>query len=181
VKITTEVNPKTFDVGVLLVFFLLASIYLLKDPPPPPPPPPPPCPTDLNIDWTPITTSKGDPRVEDPIETYFAGINEHDGKKLTSVFSSIGQVNPYNDGQRNTYAKRFSTTCDSNITILPIKYTPFSGTSGWAVPVQFSSRQDAAYGPNGMTCTYWTETFQLVEENNSFKLLNIQEDAIKEC
>jgi hypothetical protein len=47
--------------------------------------------------------------------------------------------------------------------------------------VTFTSRQDAAYGPNGQTCTDWTLTYFLVPGVNGGLLIRKTAGTNKPC
>jgi eukaryotic-like serine/threonine-protein kinase len=105
--------------------------------------------------------------------TYFTGINNHDYQRAVSVFNPSGIVDPNNSSQVQHFANGVSTTTDSAITLVNID--PSDGSTVQQAEVQFTSHQQAGYGPqddpNG-TCTNWDVTYILTQDSSGSYLIN---------
>ena len=94
--------------------------------------------------------------------TYFTGINDHNYQQATSVYDPNGIVDP-ND----------STTSDSSITLVNV--TPSDGSMVQTAEVQFTSNQQAGFGPKDnpeSTCTNWDVTYTLTLGSSNNYLIN---------
>jgi hypothetical protein len=137
--------------------------------------------TQANIDLARVASSPHLAKVAKVLDTYFIGINEHDGQKAASVFAANGSVNPNDPAQVEHFAQGISTTQDDKISVVSIKSASFNGQTGLAVRVHFRSQQDASLGPNNEACTNWTLTQKLVAAGSSYKLLGAQDVVSAAC
>jgi hypothetical protein len=105
--------------------------------------------------------------------TYFTGINDHNYQQAVSVYDPSGIVNPNDSSQVQHFAQGVSTTSDSGITLVNI--TPSDGSTVQTAEVQFTSHQQAGYGPQddpNSTCTNWDVTYTLTVGSASNYLIN---------
>jgi hypothetical protein len=116
-------------------------------------------------------------------DTYFTGINDHNYQQATSVFAPGGVVNPNDSSQVQHFASGVSTTSDSNITLVNI--TPSDGSTVQTAEVQFTSNQQAGYGPKDnpdSTCTDWDITYTLTQgSDGNYLINNVSSDSDSAC
>ena len=96
--------------------------------------------------------------------TYFTGINNHDYQQAASVFDPSGIINPNDSSQVQQFANGVSTTSDSDMMLANV--TPSDGSTVQTAEVQFTSNQQAGYGPKDQpdeTCTNWDVTYNLTQ------------------
>jgi serine/threonine protein kinase len=147
-------------------------------PQPPPttssPPPSPVPPTGIGI--VSISDSiSGDPAAEvvaATFDTYFTGINNQDYTQALSVFDPGGVINPNDSSQVQSFANGVSTSTDSAVTLANID--PSDGSIVQSAEVQFTSNQQAGYGPPdnpNATCTNWDITYQLTRDSSGNYLI----------
>jgi hypothetical protein len=105
--------------------------------------------------------------------TYFTGINDHNYQQATSVYDPNGIVDPNDSSQVAQFAKGVSTTSDSSITLVNV--TPSDGSMVQTAEVQFTSNQQAGFGPKDnpeSTCTNWDVTYTLTLGSSNNYLIN---------
>ena len=110
--------------------------------------------------------------------TYFTSINNHDYQQAASVFDPNGIVNPDNSSQVQQFANGVSTTSDSDMTLVNV--TPSDGSTVQAAEVQFTSNQQAGYGPKDNpdeTCTNWDVTYNLTQGSSGNYLIHSVSNA----
>ncbi len=105
--------------------------------------------------------------------TYFSGINGHDYQQALSVFDPSGVIDPNSSSQVQQFAQGVSTTNDSAVTLVNI--APSDGSPVQTAEVQFTSHQQAGYGPQddpSGTCTNWDVTYTLSQGSSGNYLIN---------
>jgi serine/threonine protein kinase len=115
--------------------------------------------------------------------TYFTGINNRDYQQALSVFDPNGVINPNDSSQVQQFANGVSTTSDSGMTLVNI--TPSDGSPVQSAEVQFTSHQQAGYGPqddpNG-TCTNWDVTYTLSQgSSGNYLISNVSDSTDSAC
>jgi hypothetical protein len=100
------------------------------------------------------------------MDTYFTGINAHNGALAASVFDPSGIVNPNDAQQVATFSRQISTTTDEQIVIHSIAV---NASGGYLVALSFRSHQAPSYGPGGNeACTDWNLTYSFT---GTYKLI----------
>jgi hypothetical protein len=118
------------------------------------------------------------PRVADTLDTYFGGINAHDGAQAASAFDPSGTVDPTDPAQVAQFQQDISTSTDDQVVIHGIQPGP-APAGGYLVALSFRSQQDPAFGPGGNeACTNWSLTYRLTAQ---FKLLGAQGGTHAAC
>lgn len=110
-----------------------------------------------------ISRVSSDSRADDvamTLDTYFAGINSGDIPSAVSVFDPAGILDPSDSAQVADFAEGVSSTTDSDIQLRAISAAP-EGNGALLADVTFTSRQDAADGPDALTCADWTLAYTL--------------------
>jgi eukaryotic-like serine/threonine-protein kinase len=105
--------------------------------------------------------------------TYFTGINNRNIQQAVSVYDPNGIVDPNSSSQVQHFANGVSTTTDSAITLVNID--PSDGSTVQQAEVQFTSNQQAGYGPEDdpdETCTNWDVTYVLTQDSSGNYLIN---------
>lgn len=105
--------------------------------------------------------------------TYFSGINGKDYQHALSVFDPSGVIDPNNSSQVQQFAHGVSTTTDSSVTLANIQ--PSDGSVVQSAEVQFTSNQQAGYGPQddpNATCINWDVTYVLSQDSSGNYLIN---------
>lgn len=100
-------------------------------------------------------------------------INDHNYQQVTSVYDPNGIVDPNDSSQVAQFAKGVSTTSDSSITLVNV--TPSDGSMVQTAEVQFTSNQQAGFGPKDnpeSTCTNWDVTYTLTLGSSNNYLIN---------
>jgi serine/threonine protein kinase len=115
--------------------------------------------------------------------TYFTGINNQDYQQALSVFDPNGVINPNDSSQVQQFANGVSTTSDSGIMLINI--SPSGGSPVQSSEVQFTSHQQAGYGPkddpNG-TCTSWDVTYTLSQgSSGNYLISNVSGSTDSAC
>jgi serine/threonine protein kinase len=149
-----------------------------SSPPAPPsssPPAPSPEPTRVGV----ITI--GDNVSSDPeatgvahmFDTYFSGINSKNYQQALSVFDPSGIVDPNDSSQAQSFIDGVKTSNDSHETLVNVD--PPDGSTAQSAEVQFTSHQQAGYGPKDSpdaTCTNWDITYDLTQDSSGSYLIN---------
>jgi serine/threonine protein kinase len=105
--------------------------------------------------------------------TYFTRINSHIYQQAASVFDPSGIINPNDSSQVQQFAKGISTTSDSNMTLVDVD--PSDGSAVQTAEMQFTSNQQAGYGPKDdpdETCTQWDVTYNLTQGSSGNYLIH---------
>jgi hypothetical protein len=105
--------------------------------------------------------------------TYFTSINSHNYQQAASVFDPSGIINPNDSSQVQQFAKGISTTSDSNMTLVDVD--PSDGSAVQTAEMQFTSNQQAGYGPKDdpdETCTQWDVTYNLTQGSSGNYLIH---------
>jgi hypothetical protein len=111
------------------------------------------------------------PRVADTLDTYFSGINAHDGAQAAAAFDPSGTIDPTDPAQVAQFQQDISTSTDDQVIIHSIQPDPVAA-GGYLVALSFRSQQDPAFGPGGNeACTNWSLAYRLTAQ---FKLLGAQ-------
>lgn len=106
--------------------------------------------------------------VASTLDSYFGGINRHDGLAAVSNFDPSGAIDPNDPGQVAKFQRDTSTSSDQDVVIHSID--PDQGNpGGYLVAVGFRSTQAPSYGPGGNeACTLWELSYHMTAQ---FKLL----------
>jgi hypothetical protein len=115
------------------------------------------------------------------LDTYFSGINTHDGQQAASVFAADGAVNPNDSAEVERFAEGISTSTDDRIEVLSIRPKRFAGRPGQYVHVRFRSRQDSSLGPNGESCTHWDLYYKMINHGSHLLLLGATNVSNRGC
>jgi serine/threonine protein kinase len=105
--------------------------------------------------------------------TYFSGINSKNYQQALSVFDPSGVIDPNSSSQVQQFADGVSTTTDSAVTLVNIG--PSGGSVAQSAEVQFTSNQQAGYGPQddpSATCTNWDVTYVLSQDSSGNYLIS---------
>lgn len=137
--------------------------------------------TASNINFSQVAGAAELRQVAAVLDTYFSGINEHNGRKAAGVFASNGSINPHDPKQVAAFTHGISTTHDDEIAVESIRPASFGGEPGLAVRLRFRSRQEASLGPHDETCTDWSLTQKLVAAVNRYKLLGSERVVENAC
>ena len=115
--------------------------------------------------------------------TYFTGINNKDYSKAVSVFDPSGVIDPNSSSQVQHFANGVSTTSDSAVTLVNID--PSDGSTVQSAEVQFTSHQQAGYGPKddpSSTCTDWDVTYVLSQDSSgNYLIQNVSNSGDSSC
>jgi hypothetical protein len=115
--------------------------------------------------------------------TYFTGINNKDYSTAVSVFDPSGVINPNSSSQVQHFADGVSTTNDSTVTLVNID--PSDGSTVQSAEVQFTSHQQAGYGPKddpNSTCTDWDVTYVLSQDSSgNYLIQNVSSSDDSSC
>jgi hypothetical protein len=115
--------------------------------------------------------------------TYFTGINNKDYSTAVSVFDPSGVINPNSSSQVQHFASGVSTTNDSTVTLVSID--PSDGSTVQSAEVQFTSHQQAGYGPKddpNSTCTDWDVTYVLSQDSSgNYLIQNVTNSDDSSC
>ena len=111
-------------------------------------------------------------------DTYFTGVNSHDVQLAVSAYDPAGVVNPHDPDEVSRFAEGTSTSTDDQIVIDSIQS---SAPGHLAVAVRFRSRQAAAFGPGGQTCTMWKLQYDLVKHGSAYLIRGTPHAAHKSC
>jgi len=120
--------------------------------------------------------ASGDPAataVASMFNTYFSGIDNQDYQQTLSVFDPNGIVNPNDSSQAQSFINGVSTSSDSGETLAQVD--PADGSTVQSAEVQFTSHQQAGYGPEddpNATCTTWDITYNLTQDSSGNYLIN---------
>ena len=120
-----------------------------------------------------ISGDSAAPAVAGIFNTYFTGINGHDYQQAVSVFDPAGVIDPNNSSQVAQFSQGVSTTTDSAVTLANI--TPSDGSTVQTAELQFTSHQQAGYGPKddpSGTCTNWDVTYTLSQDSSGNYLIS---------
>jgi hypothetical protein len=111
------------------------------------------------VDIASVTSDTRAPGVAWTLNEYFSGINERDAARALAVMDPAGVVDRDDPRQAGRFRADVSTTTDSNVAVRWIRddHPAVYVLAG----VTFTSRQEAAYGPNGQTCTNWSLVYTL--------------------
>lgn len=130
-----------------------------------------------------ISVDSAVPAVAGMFNTYFTGINDHDYQQAASVYDPSGIVDPNDSSQVAQFAKGVSTTSDSSITLVNV--TPSDGSTLQTAEVQFTSNQQAGFGPEDnpeSTCTNWDVTYTLtLGSSNNYLINNVSSASDSAC
>jgi hypothetical protein len=105
--------------------------------------------------------------------TYFGGINSRDYQQTLSVFDPNGIVDPNVNSQAQNFIDGVKTSSDSHVTLVNVD--PSDGSTVQSAEVQFTSHQQAGYGPGddpSATCTDWDITYVLTQGSSGGYLIN---------
>ena len=106
-------------------------------------------------------------------DTYFSGINSKNYQQALSVFDPSGIVDPNDSSQAQSFINGVKTSNDSHVTLVNVD--PSDGSIVQSAEVQFTSHQQAGYGPKddpGATCTDWDVTYVLTQDSSGSYLIN---------
>ena len=130
-----------------------------------------------------VSADSAAPAVAGMFNTYFTGINNQDYQQALSVFDPNGVINPDDSSQVQQFANGVSTTSDSGMTL--INMTPADGSTVQSAEVQFTSRQQAGYGPKddtSETCTNWDVTYTLSQSSSgNYLIYNVSGSTDSAC
>jgi len=111
------------------------------------------------VDIAPVTADARAQSVAWTLNEYFSGINQRDAARALAVMDPAGVVDRNDPRQAEKFRVDLSTTTDANVVVHWIRddHPAVHVLAG----VTFTSRQAAAYGPNGQTCTTWSLVYTL--------------------
>lgn len=119
-----------------------------------------------------ISGDSAAPPVAEMFNTYFTGINDKNYQQAASVFDPSGIIDPGSSSQVDQFAHGISTTTDSSPVLVDIE--PSDGSQVETAEVQFTSNQQAGYGPKDdpdATCTNWDVTYGLSQDSSGNYLI----------
>jgi hypothetical protein len=119
-----------------------------------------------------ISGDSAAPAVAEMFNTYFTGINDKNYQQAASVFDPSGIIDPGSSSQVDQFAHGVSTTTDSSPALVDIE--PSDGSQVETAGVQFTSNQQAGYGPKDdpdATCTNWDVTYGLSQDSSGNYLI----------
>jgi uncharacterized RDD family membrane protein YckC len=112
------------------------------------------------------TAAQAEPEQQDVaalLDQYFTAINSRDYEGYRTTQAADVRA----DLTESQFDKGYASTTDSDATLVDIVDTP---SGGRGAELTFTSNQDAADGPDGETCTDWSLTYALTQENGSWKI-----------
>jgi eukaryotic-like serine/threonine-protein kinase len=130
-----------------------------------------------------VTGDSAATQVAEMFNTYFSNINSKNYQQALSVFDPSGLINPNDSSEVQQFANGVSTTTDSSVTLVNID--PSDGSTVQTAEVQFTSDQQAGYGPPddpGSTCTNWDITYELtVGSSGNYLINNVSNSSDSAC
>ena len=120
-----------------------------------------------------VSGDSATPAVAAIFNTYFTGINGRNYQQAASVFDPSGIIDPDNSTQVQQFTQGVSTTKDSSIMLVDIE--PSDGSTAQTAELQFTSNQQAGYGPKedpSETCTDWDVTYGLAQDSSDNYLIH---------
>jgi serine/threonine protein kinase len=115
--------------------------------------------------------------------TYFTGINNRDYTQALSVFDPNGVINPNDSNQVQHFTDGVSTSSDSAVTLVNVD--PADGSTVQSAEVQFTSHQQAGYGPQddpSATCNNWDVTYALTQDSSdNYLIYNVSKESNSGC
>jgi uncharacterized RDD family membrane protein YckC len=118
------------------------------------------------------TKAQSDPdseEVAEMLDQYFTAINERDYDSYRDTQAADVRA----DLSESQFEKGYASTTDGHAVLVDIVDTPGGGKG---VKLTFTSKQDAADGPDGQTCTKWKLTNALSQEDGSWKMDGLVHD-----